>query len=213
MRTRKTALALSAGVMGATTAAVGIVATQPAVAAMQTESPLARLPAKDLKASPQFKQALVEEEGVRETVYRDVAGHPTVGVGHLVTPADGLRVGQRIGYDRILDFLEEDIAEAEAAVVRVAGDLPLFQHEFDALVDLVFNVGEGNLSAAESPRLFRAIALRDYTAIARELDYRYAGGELARGLAFRSERRTRMFANAEYEDPRQSAGPAATARA
>ena len=213
MRKRKAALALSAGVMGVSSGAIAAIATEPAVASMQADMPLARMPAQDLRTSPQFKEALIQEEGVRDTVYRDVAGYPTVGVGHLVEPADGLRVGDRIGYDRILDFLEQDLAEAEAAVARVAGDLPLFQHEFDALVDLVYNVGEGNLSAGESPRLVRAIAMHDYDAIADELDYRYAGGELARGLAFRSERRAQMFTNASYDDPRATPGTAVSARA
>ncbi|MCT2559098.1 lysozyme [Tsuneonella sp. YG55] len=213
MRKRKAALALSAGVMGVSTAAIGSIATEPAVASMQADTPLARMPASELRTSQQFKEALIQEEGVRDVVYRDVAGYPTVGVGHLVRASDGLSVGDRVSYDRILDFLEQDVAEAEAAVVRVVGDLPLFQHEFDALVDLVYNVGEGNLSARESPGLARAIALRDYEGIASELDYRYAGGDLARGLAYRSERRTQMFLNAAYDDPREASGPAATGRA
>lgn len=203
---RKAALALSAGVMGLSTAAIGAISTDPATAAVQVDTPLARLPASELRASQALKEALVQAEGVRDVVYRDVAGYPTVGVGHLVTMADGLQVGDRVSYDRILDFLDDDLAEAEAAIVRVAGDLPLFQHEFDALVDLVYNVGEGNLSASESPRLARAIAAHDYEGIAQELEYRFAGGQMARGLAFRSERRTRMFMTAAYADPREAAG-------
>ena len=191
--------------MGLSTGAAGAISTQSATAAVQVDTPLARLPASDLRTSQQLREALVQEEGVRDVVYRDVAGYPTVGVGHLVTLADGLKVGDRVSYDRILDFLDDDLAEAEAAVIRVAGGLPLFQHEFDALVDLVYNVGEGNLSARESPRLARAIGAHDYDAIAQELEYRFAGGQMARGLAYRSERRTRMFMNASYGDPREAA--------
>lgn len=202
MHKRKAALALSAGVAGLSAAAIGAVTSEPARAAARIETPLVRLPARDLRVSESLKEALIQEEGVREVVYRDVAGYPTVGVGHLVSPADGLRVGDRISYDRVLDFLEGDLAEAEAAIVRIVGDLPLFQHEFDALVDLVFNVGEGNLSPRESPRLREAIAARDYATIADELDYRYAGGQLARGLAYRSERRAQIFLNAAYGNPR-----------
>lgn len=72
-------------------------------------------------------------------------------------------------------------------------------------MDLVYNVGPGNVSAAESPRLNCAIATGDYEAIAAELDYTRAGGAYARGLDHRSERRTRMFRAAAYEDPRQTA--------
>jgi GH24 family phage-related lysozyme (muramidase) len=207
MHHRKAALALSAGVMGMSAAAMGTIPTEPAQAGViQLDIPLTRMPARDLRASQSLKEALVREEGVRDTVYRDVAGYATVGCGHLVDPGDGLRLGDRVSYDRILDFLDGDLAEAEAAVTRIAGDLPLFQHEYDALVDLVYNVGEGNLSAKKSPRLVAAIAAHDYDAIGRELEYRYAGGQLARGLAYRSARRTQIFMNAAYDDPRESAG-------
>jgi GH24 family phage-related lysozyme (muramidase) len=209
MHKRKAALALSAGVMGMSTAAIGAVSTEPASGVIQLDKPLVRLPARDLHASQSLKEALVQEEGVRDTVYRDVAGYATVGCGHLVSPGDGLRVGDRVSYDKILDFLDGDLAEAEAAVTRIVGDLPLFQHEYDALVDLVYNVGEGVLSVKKSPRLMAAIAAHDYGAMAAELQYRYAGGQMARGLAYRSDRRTQIFLNAAYGDPRVA--PAAAA--
>lgn len=161
-----------------------------------------RNPAALLSVSDDFKQALIEEEGVRYTVYRDVAGYPTVGVGHLVEPQDGLRVGDRVSDRQVMQFLEADLAEAEEGVRELVGDLPLYQHEFDALVDLVYNVGIGNVSPSESPRLNAAIDAGDYDAIAAELDYTHAGGKVARGLQFRSERRAQIFMDAMYEDPR-----------
>lgn len=163
-----------------------------------------RLPAALLKASDAFKQALIEEEGVRYTVYRDVAGYPTVGVGHLVTPGDNLRVGDRIDEDRVLALLDRDLRIAEQGVRKLVGTLPLYQHEFDALLDLVYNVGLGNVSESESPRLNEAISAGDYDAIAAELDYTYAAGQIARGLEFRSERRAQIFMDASYDDPRES---------
>jgi GH24 family phage-related lysozyme (muramidase) len=163
-----------------------------------------RVHAAKISASDAFKQALIEEEGVRQTVYRDVAGYPTVGVGHLVRSHDGLNVGDRISYDQVLDFLEDDLAIAEEGVRRLVGDLPIYQHEFDALLDLVYNVGEGNVSERKSPRLNAAIEAGDYESIADELHYHHAAGKKARGLEFRSERRAAMFEQASYEDPRET---------
>lgn len=209
---RKAALALSAGVIGLGSAAMSLPPPMPAQAApalkLQVEK---RKRARFLSASEALLEAMIEEEGARRTVYRDVAGYPTVGVGHLVTPEDGLEVGDRISSDQVIDFLEQDIATAERAVVRLVGDLPLFQNEFDALVDLVFNVGEGNVSAERSPRLNAAIAAADYDAIARELDYHYARGRVAKGLVYRSERRTNIFMDASYENPRETAGESSVA--
>lgn len=171
---------------------------------MSAEEQDIRKPAALMKASEQFKQALIEEEGVRYTVYRDVAGYPTVGVGHLITPGDNLRVGDRISEEQVLSFLEGDLEIAERGVRILVGDLPLYQHEFDALLDLVYNVGLGNVSEAESPRLNAAIKAGDYEKIAAELDYTHAAGQVARGLEFRSERRAMMFMDASYEDPRET---------
>ncbi|MCH2486280.1 MAG: lysozyme [Erythrobacter sp.] len=164
-----------------------------------------RLAAHKIGTSADFKRALIEEEGVRYIVYRDVAGYPTVGVGHLIDPQDGLRVGDRVSKRQVLEFLETDLADAERHVRELVGDLPLYQHEFDALVDLVYNVGPGNVAEDESPRLNAAIEARDYDAIAAELNYTHAAGQVARGLEFRSERREKMFSEASYEDPRESA--------
>ena len=169
-----------------------------------------RKPAALMKASGTFKQALIEEEGVRYTVYRDVAGYPTVGVGHLILPEDDLQVGDRVDEAQVLQFLEHDLAKAEQGVRLLVGDLPLHQHEFDALLDLVYNVGFGNVSESESPRLHTAIESRDYEAIAAELDYTHAGGKFARGLQFRSERRAKIFMKGRYGDPRQNDDPYST---
>lgn len=202
-RRRKAALAISAGVMGLSTAAM--VPPKPPPRAI-TSSPLGkqRKPATLLQPSAKLLRTMIEEEGARRTVYRDVAGNPTVGVGHLVRPTDDLQVGDRISHDQVLDFLEQDLATAQQAVRHLVGDLPLYQNEYDALVDLAFNVGEGNLSAERSPGLNAAIAARDYDAIADELDYRHASGHIAMGLVYRSERRENIFTDASYVDPRDT---------
>jgi len=161
-----------------------------------------RQPALFQSASPELLKALSQEEGMRLTVYRDVAGHPTVGVGHLVTPADGLQVGDRITRAQALAFLKQDLQTAEEAVARLVGNLPLYQREFDALVDLVFNVGEGGAGPDDSPMLNAAIASGDYDGIARELDYTTAGGRVAGGLVHRSERRANIFLDGNYANPR-----------
>lgn len=205
MRKRKAALAISAAVMGLSTAAMPAKQDSYTNVQLLPDPTRERVDVSTLKVSDTMKEALAEEEGVRLTVYRDVAGYPTVGVGHLVTPQDGLGVGDRISYDQAIEFLERDLQTAEAAVQRLVGELPIFQHEFDALVDLVYNVGEGNVSQRESPRLNQAIANADYDGIAEQLHYYHAGGSKANGLVYRSERRQAIFMDAAYDDPRPAA--------
>ncbi|GAB5349374.1 lysozyme [Alteriqipengyuania sp. 357] len=169
---------------------------------LKTNPNFTRMNAALLTTSEKMHRALAQEEGMRLTVYRDVAGYPTVGIGHLVLPEDNLKVGDRISREQAMAFLRADLEKAEQAVANVVGDLKLYQHEFDALVDLAYNVGQGTLSERNSPALNRAIAKADYDGIAQELDYRFADGQVAGGLVHRSNRREQIFLEANYADVR-----------
>ncbi|PJB70655.1 MAG: hypothetical protein CO093_07225 [Alphaproteobacteria bacterium CG_4_9_14_3_um_filter_47_13] len=71
----------------------------------------------DLAGDPyaQFLDHLKAREGVVNCVYRDSLGFPTVGVGHLVLPADGLSVGDCISDAQVDAFLQADAAKAWSA--------------------------------------------------------------------------------------------------
>ncbi|MFN2100338.1 lysozyme [Altererythrobacter sp. MF3-039] len=207
---KKVALALGASAMSFNTAAISASAialsnTASAQEYVMQDPTQVRVSASKISASDDMKLALIEEEGIHRTVYADPVGLLTVGVGHLVAPEDNLRLGQHISDDRIIELLEQDLEIAEQAVQRLVGDLTLYQHEFDALVDLVFNVGEGNVSPERSPRLNQAIADRNYEGIAEQLAYHNAAGERLKGLQFRSDRREAIFMEARYDNPREAA--------
>jgi len=59
-----------------------------------------------------FKKHLLHREGYRTVVYRDSLGKPTVGVGHLVKPEDGLKVGDTITEAQVQAFLDKDAKAA-----------------------------------------------------------------------------------------------------
>lgn len=84
----------------------------------------------------------VVTNGLILTVYQDSKGIPTVGRGHRVWPHDNLSVGDKISYVRAVEFLKEDLKKAEFAINKKI-KIPLFQYEYDALLDLTFNAGEG----------------------------------------------------------------------
>ncbi|MGH3995455.1 MAG: lysozyme, partial [Pseudonocardiaceae bacterium] len=98
-------------------------------------------------------ELLSREEGLRTEPYNDSAGHATIGVGHLihhgpVTAADRARFR---GFTRAdaLRLLRSDVVSRERAVSRLV-NVSLHQNEFDALVSLVFNIGEGQKGFAGS---------------------------------------------------------------
>lgn len=85
---------------------------------------------------------LKKEEGVRDVVYKDSVGKDTVGIGHLVIPADALKFGDKISSDKINELAKKDLQTA-ANSVNSSIKVPLNQNQFDALVSLVYNIGIG----------------------------------------------------------------------
>lgn len=91
-------------------------------------------------------------EGMILLVYRDDQGNPTVGCGHLVVPDDNLHVGQTISAKRARELLKNDLHRTESAINSKV-HVPLFQHEYDALVSVLFNAGAGNAADEMAHRI------------------------------------------------------------
>ena len=111
------------------------------------------VPSGSLKISDSGVEFIKRYEGLRKTLYKDVAGLPTVGYGHLLLPDEkaGNYVnlgGQKVYLDRALTdaevdtLLRQDIAPKEQNV-RNAVKAQLTQSQYDALVSLCFNIGGG----------------------------------------------------------------------
>lgn len=95
--------------------------------------------------------ALEHREGVKLVMYRDAAGLPTIGVGHLLTK-DELLSGKVSMGDAFADWhrgltdeqvralLRQDVAAAEGTI-NAAVTVALTQSQFDSLVSFRFNIG------------------------------------------------------------------------
>ena len=102
--------------------------------------------------SPEARKALTEAcEGFPPKIYLDPAGIPTGGYGHTKGLTANM-VGQPVSATLADTWVQEDIAGAELAVNHCVG-VKLTQHQFDALVDFTFNVGQGNLRTSTLLRL------------------------------------------------------------
>jgi len=93
----------------------------------------------DMKTSQRGLDLIAKFEGCRLTVYKDIAGYKTVGLGHLVKPGEDFSGG--ITREQAEELLRQDVADAEAAIHRRV-TVPLTQNQFDALVDWVFNFSD-----------------------------------------------------------------------
>jgi len=83
-------------------------------------------------------------EGCILHVYKDVAGLPTIGVGHLIKPGENFTT---ITKAEALELLAKDVSKCEEAIIKNI-KVPLNQNQFDALVSWSFNCGTGVLKTS-----------------------------------------------------------------
>lgn len=95
-----------------------------------------------MKTSEKGIELIASHEGLQLKAYKCPAGVWTIGYGHT----RGVKQGDVITKAQALEFLKEDVKDAENAVNKHL--LNLNQNQFDALVSFVFNVGAGNFQSS-----------------------------------------------------------------
>lgn len=135
---------------------------------------------------------LIDREGLVLHEYKDSAGYPTIGVGHLLTAIEKARGTLKIGdgfvpyakgitAEQAVTLLQQDLAWAERAVLQVT--VPLADHQFDCLVSFVFNVGAAAFAGSTLRRLLNE---SNYKSVPTQLRrWVKAGGKRSRGLVSR----------------------------
>ena len=138
-----------------------------------------------MNVSEQGLKLIRHHEGVRSRPYRCPAGLWTVGVGHLIgdgksLPAEWNRV---FSTEEIDGLLKRDLRRFELGVHKMLPNMPLRQHEFDALVSFCFNLG---LGCFQRSTVRQALLRGDKTqAMASLIKYCRAGGKILKGLQTR----------------------------
>jgi lysozyme len=114
-----------------------------------------------------------------------VTGTITIGYGHTDAAGEPKVVpGMRMTETEGTALLAKDIGPCEAAVRRRV-KVPLSQHQFDTLVDFVFNAGEGTL---QKSTLLRKLNGGDYDCVPAELmKFTLSRGEHMEGLVHRRQ--------------------------
>jgi lysozyme len=124
-------------------------------------------------------------EGVRSRPYRCPANLWTVGVGHLI--GDGKLLpdsyNRTFTAEEIDGILKSDLRRFELGVHKMLPNVPLRQHEFDAIISFCFNLG---LGCFQRSTLRQALLRGDKKAAMESLvKYCRAGGKILRGLQIR----------------------------
>lgn len=158
------------------------------------------------RMSEEGRAFLTMLEGSRRDVYNDPAGLPTIGVGHLLTPSertsgkiyiDGEPVYYREGltHEQVDALLAQDLRKTEAYIATYAS-APLAQHERDALISFVFNIGP---TAFMRSTLLKRLNADQRGEVPEEMRrWVYASGKRLRGLEKRREMEGRLFAEGDY---------------
>ncbi len=139
-------------------------------------------------------------EGCKTMAYKDVAGHLTIGVGHLVTEEElekrlihgkvPFLPGSPITIDQCLQILARDVQAAEREVMLNV-EVWLEQWEFDALVSFVYNIGGGAFSRST---LLKKLNRGDREEVPDEMRWwNKTGGKVVRGLENRREYEVKMW--------------------
>ena len=124
-------------------------------------------------------------EGVRSRPYRCPANLWTVGVGHLI--GDGKHLpdswNRTFSEAEIDGILKSDLRRFELGVHKMLPNVPLRQHEFDAIISFCFNLG---LGCFQRSTIRQALLRGDKTQAMESLvKYCRAGGKILRGLQIR----------------------------
>ena len=134
------------------------------------------------------KHFLVKWEGCELTVYNDVAGLPTIGVGHLIKP--GEKFDGAITMDEAMAILEADMTEAINCVDQHV-DCDLEDAQAAALVCFVFNVGCG---AFKGSTMLKMLNGGDIDGASKQfMRWVKAGGKEVKGLVNRRTAERKLF--------------------
>ena len=138
-----------------------------------------------MKVSERAIKLIKHHEGVRNRPYRCPANLYTVGVGHLI--GDGKTLppewNRTFTKEEIDGLLKSDLRRFELGVHKMLPNVPLRQHEFDAIISFCFNLG---LGCFQRSTLRQALLRGDKKAAMESLvKYCRAGGKILRGLQIR----------------------------
>ncbi|MGB6961185.1 MAG: RHS repeat-associated core domain-containing protein [Candidatus Acidiferrum sp.] len=159
------------------------------------ESMSAQAQQQNMSLSSKGLAFIEQHEGYSSTVYKDSAGNPTIGYGHLIQKGEDFSKG--ITKDQANALLAGDV---KGAVGAVNGDLKVAvsQTKFDALVDFTYNLGGKNFANStllSNINAGKAVIESNFTS------YNHAGGKVVPGLTIRRTDEFNLFSRGDYGGP------------
>jgi len=146
-----------------------------------------------MKISEEGKALIKKFEGCKLEAYKCPADKWTIGYGHT----KGVQAGDTWSQDHAEHMLDVELEEYEGYINDLV-DVPLEQHQFDALVAWVYNLGAGNLI---SSTLLIKLNAKEYADIPHEIQrWNKAAGEVLEGLVRRRKAEALLFEGKDWSE-------------
>ena len=146
-----------------------------------------------MKISEEGKALIKKFEGCELEAYQCPAGVWTIGYGHTKGVQQG-DIWSQANADEMLDI---ELEEFEGYINELV-EVQLEQHQFDALVAWVYNLGAGNLI---SSTLLIKLNAGDYEDVPHEIQrWNKAGGEVLEGLIRRRKAEALLFEGKDWSE-------------
>ena len=160
----------------------------------------ARLPVASLSMSAAGLEFVRGFESCHLEAYDDSEGYCTIGWGHLIERDSCAAIKDDEGFKPFKNGIDQSAADrmfkadvgTVEATVKSKVQVPLFQHEYDALVSLLFNIN----SFRKCPKLLSKLNTKDYSGCCDEFADITNGG--TPGLVTRRKAEMDIFRNSVY---------------
>ena len=144
-----------------------------------------------MKISENGLELIKKFEGCETTAYQDSVGVWTIGFGHT----KGVEEGQTCSIEDAESMLADEMDEYEGYINNMV-KVELQQHEFDALVAWVYNLGPTNLGEST---MLKVLNGGQFDRVPDEMNrWTRAGGEILEGLVRRRQAESLMFQNLDW---------------
>ena len=107
-----------------------------------------------------IKEEIKEEEGYRNSMYRDHLGFSTIGYGHLVLPTDKFKEGVKYSQKELEKVFDYDFAIAKQDAESLTKDLDVPEEVTEILLHMCFQLGKPKVMKFK--KMFKNIFVRNY---------------------------------------------------
>ena len=144
-----------------------------------------------MKISENGLELIKKFEGCETTAYQDSVGVWTIGFGHT----KGVEEGQTCSIEDAESMLADEMDEYEGYINNMV-KVDLQQHEFDALVAWVYNLGPTNLGEST---MLKVLNGGQFDRVPEEMNrWTRAGGKILEGLVRRRQAESLMFQDLDW---------------